>query len=190
MPMRSFGIWKLQGLASQLCSLLSEPVGGLKSHKGDSLMELLSWEVVYILYQKHVHDEKKKRKKHVHVLKKKFHLYRSYSNTKHEIEQDFTRFKSFTYQIFSELLSCGRFQEAPGTVASLCGQYTLVGTAVLGKGGERWWTREINKANSIRRANEPTFKGSRDSRLQKPMCFFIISKETCLLKTCKIVTVA
>lgn len=111
---------------------------------------------------------------------KKIHLYSSYSNTKHEVEQDFTRFKSFIYQIFSELLLCGRFQEAPGTGAPLCELYTLVGTVVLGRGGQRWSTSEINKANSIRRTNEPAFKGSRDSRLQKPMFFFIISKENVL----------
>lgn len=108
---------------------------------------------------------------------KKIHLYSSYSNTKHEVEQDFTRFKSFIYQIFSELLLCGRFQEAPGTGAPLCELDTLVGTVVLGRGGQRWSTSEINKANSIRRTNEPAFKGSRDSQLQKPMFFFIISKE-------------
>lgn len=79
-------------------------------------------------------------------LKKKFHLNSSYSNTKHEIEQElrsaFHKIQVIHTPDIFWAPSMWQIPEGTRNGCLLCEQYTLVGTAVLGRGGEM-----VNKWN-------------------------------------------
>lgn len=85
----------------------------------------------------------KKKKKHVHVLKKKKSIY---IVAKHEIEQElrsaFHKIQVIHTPDIFWAPSMWQIPEGTRNSCLLCEQYTLVGTAVLGRGGEM-----VNKWN-------------------------------------------